>query len=265
MTSRWLALALVASLPACIPGEIRAPVSEQEAGRDVIRFGEVSFTRLAEGVWMHTTYLDLMGFGPVPSNGLLVADGDHTLLVDTAWTSEQTEQIVVWAATVLARPVRAAVITHAHQDKMGGIAALHSANIETWAHPWTNEDAPANGFAPARRTISFGADGWATGEAAQALAPLRIHYPGGAHTRDNITVGLPQHGLAFGGCMIKAGNASNLGNLADADPAAYAQSVRNFGDAFPQAQRIVMSHSPPEGRKAIGRTLELALELGGDL
>ncbi|ABC63608.1 subclass B1 metallo-beta-lactamase [Erythrobacter litoralis] len=261
MIARVLALAAALALPACVPGEIRSSVAEQEADRDIIRFGEVSFSQLAEGVWMHTTYLDLMGFGPIPSNGLLVVNGDNTILVDTAWTDEQTEQIVAWASMVLAKPVRAAVVTHAHQDKMGGMAALHGANIATWAHPLSNELAPEEGLVPARNAITFDANGWATGEAAQSLAPLRLYYPGGAHTRDNITVGLPELGIAFGGCMIKAGDASNLGNLADADTAAYAQSVRNFAAAFPDARTIAMSHSPPEGRKAIERTLDLAEEL----
>ena len=50
-------------------------------------------------------------------------------------------------------------------------------------------------------------------------------------------------------------------NLEDADLANYAASARNFGLAFPMANMIVMSHSPPEGRKAIIHTVELANEL----
>ena len=248
-------------LAACIPSEIRAPVAQQEAGRDVIRFGEVSFTELKPGVWQHTTYLDLMGFGPVPSNGLLVVDGGNTLLVDTAWTDAQTEQILRWAAEVLGKPVRAAVVTHAHQDKMGGIGALNAAGIPSWANPLSNQLAPEEGLLPATDALAFDTDGWATGAGVAALAPLKVYFPGGAHTRDNITVGLPDLGLAFGGCMIKGSDSPTLGNLADADTAAYAQSVRNFAAAFSEAGLIVMSHSPPEGHKAIQRSLELAGKL----
>ena len=258
--TRLLPVACLA-LAACIPSEIRAPVAEQEAGRDVVRFGEVSFAELKPGVWQHTTYLDLMGFGPVPSNGLLVVDGESSLLVDTAWTEYQTAQILRWAAEVLGKPVRAAVVTHAHQDKMGGIAALNAAGIPSWANPLSNELAPKHDLLPATNALMFDANGWATDAGATALAPLKIYFPGGAHTRDNITVGLPALGLAFGGCMIKASDSPTLGNLADADTAAYAQSVRNFGAAFSDASLIVMSHSPPEGRKAIARSLELAEEL----
>jgi glyoxylase-like metal-dependent hydrolase (beta-lactamase superfamily II) len=210
---------------------------------------------------MHTSSLDMPGIGPVPSNGLLVVDGDHTLLVDTAWTEQQTALVLRWARQVLAKPVQTAVVTHAHQDKMGGIAELHRAGIDSWAHPLTNEEAPKNGFERVRNTFTFDANGWASGAGAAALAPLKVYFPGGAHTRDNITVALPALGIAFGGCMIKGSDSTSLGNLDDADLAAYEQSVRNFSAAFPDAGLIVMSHSPPETRDAINRTLELAATL----
>ena len=191
-------------LAACIPGEIHAPVTVQESrGADVCRFGDIAFREIAPGIWQHTTYLDLPGIGPVPSNGLLVVDGEETLLVDTAWTDAQTAQVLAWADGVLGKPVRAAIVTHAHKDKMGGIAALHRADIATFAHPMTNADAPANGFEPARHTLDFADDGFLTGAQAENFSPLVFFYPGGAHTRDNITVGIPAAGLAFGGCMIK--------------------------------------------------------------
>ncbi len=258
----WFPVALAClALAACIPSEIRTPVAQQEAGREVVRFGEVSFTELKPGVWQHTTYLDLMGFGPVPSNGLLVVDGEGSLLVDTAWTDAQTAQILRWAAEVLGKPVRAAVVTHAHQDKMGGIGALNAAGIPSWANALSNRLAPEEGLLPASEALVFDADGWATGAGAAALAPLRVYFPGGAHARDYITVCLPDLGLAFGGCMIKGSDSPTLGNLGDADTAAYAQSVRNFAVAFPDAGLIVMSHSSPEGRRAISHSLELAQEL----
>ena len=256
------ALVIIGGLTACVPmGEIHDRAAVQEQVGEVTRFGDVALRELAPGVWQHTTYLDLPGIGPVPSNGLLVVDGEATLLVDTAWTEPQTAQIVAWADGVLEKPIRAAVITHAHKDKMGGIAALHQANISTYAHPLTNEDAPGNGFQPARNVLTFGGNGWLSGDQVAFLDPLEIYFPGGAHTRDNITVAVPAAGIAFGGCMIKGTESETLGNLADADVNAYARSARNFGAAFPDYAVIAMSHSQPEGREAIAHTVALAEEL----
>ena len=61
------------------------------------------------------------GFGAVASNGLIVRDGGRVLVVDTAWTDDQTAQILNWIKQEINLPVALAVVTHAHQDKMGGM------------------------------------------------------------------------------------------------------------------------------------------------
>nr|WP_325063766.1 subclass B1 metallo-beta-lactamase [Alteriqipengyuania halimionae] len=256
---RVAALAALLALSACysMPKDAYR-ATDSAVIESTVEFGEVTLSKISDTVWMHTSSLSLPGYGPVSSNGLIVLREDEAILVDTAWTDGQTEDILRYAAVVLDRPVRTAVITHFHQDKMGGIGALHRAGIETWAHPLTNELAPTIGFEPARHAIAFGSDGFATGEAAQALGPLRVFYPGPGHTRDNITVGLPGEGFAFGGCLIKGAKSPSLGNLGDADVDYYATAARNFAEAFPDARTILMSHSAPATRKAIERTIRMA-------
>ncbi|MEX5808276.1 MBL fold metallo-hydrolase [Citrobacter freundii] len=51
------------------------------------------------------------------------------LLVDTAWTDDHTAQISNRIKQEINLPVALAVVTHAHQDKMGGMDALHAAGI----------------------------------------------------------------------------------------------------------------------------------------
>ena len=70
------------------------------------------------------------GFGAVASNGLIVRDGGRVLVVDTAWTDDQTAQILNWIKQEINLPVALAVVTHAHQDKMGGMDALHAADCD---------------------------------------------------------------------------------------------------------------------------------------
>lgn len=261
---RLAAFAAMAALASCFSmpkDEYRVTTSDLIEER--VEFGEVVLSRIGPKLWMHTSYLDLPGIGPIASNGLLVLREDDAILVDTAWTDPQTEDILRYAAAVLDRPVRTAVVTHFHQDKMGGIGALHRAGVETWAHPLTNELAPTVDFEPARNVIAFDAAGFATGPAAAALGPMRVFYPGPGHTRDNITV-MPEAGVAFAGCLIKGENARSLGNLEDADIASYAASARRFGNAFPQASIILMSHSAPEGRDAIRHTVRMAEDAARD-
>lgn len=253
---------LAAATSSCTYREIRPSIAQQESVRtDAQQFGPVSFQELAPGIWQHTAYLDVPGFGAIPTNGLIVVDGDTSLLVDTAWTDEQTEAVVNWARAVLGKPIRAAVVTHAHQDKMGGMDALHNAGVATYALAMSNVIALDKDLTPAQNEITLNVQQWASGDAAKALAPLTIYYPGGGHTVDNITVGIRGTAIAFGGCLIKASDAKTLGNLAEADTENYAATVSNFSAAFPDATTIVMSHSQPEGREAIAKSLKLAKQL----
>ena len=52
-----------------------------------------------------TSYLDMPGFGAVASNSLIVRDGGRVLLVDTAWTDDQTAQILNWIKQEINLPV----------------------------------------------------------------------------------------------------------------------------------------------------------------
>lgn len=249
-------------LAGCSYSEIRPPAAQQDAKSGITeRFGPMRFQEIAPGIWQHTSYLDVAGFGSVPSHGLLIVDGETSVLVDTAWTVDQTEALLEWASTRLAKPVRAAVVTHAHADKMGGMAALHAQNVETYAHGMSNAMAPAKDLLPARHALSFRDDGALAAATPAALGPLTIVYPGPGHTADNIALGINGTTIAFGGCLIKASTASSLGYLGESDTDRYADSVARFAAAFPGATRIAMSHSPVEGREAIARTLELAKEL----
>ena len=55
------------------------------------------------------------------------------MLVDTAWTDDQTAQILNWIKQEINLPVALAVVTHAHQDKMGGMDAA-CGGIATYAN-----------------------------------------------------------------------------------------------------------------------------------
>ncbi len=112
------ALAAALMLSGCMPGEIRPTIGQQMETGDQ-RFGDLVFRQLAPNVWQHTSYLDMPGFGAVASNGLIVRDGGRVLVVDTAWTDDQTAQILNWIKQEINLPVALAVVTHAHSGQDG--------------------------------------------------------------------------------------------------------------------------------------------------
>ncbi|HAM74287.1 MAG TPA: hypothetical protein DCQ09_01320, partial [Alcanivorax sp.] len=88
------------------------------------------------GVWMHTSYNTFDGVVH-PSNGLIVREGDHLVLLDSAWGTEATEELLVWIDEEIGLPVDRALSTHFHSDRTGGVAVLEAAGIPVWSHPMT--------------------------------------------------------------------------------------------------------------------------------
>ena len=245
MKRTLLALAVAAAC-AGPPGDGRA------ASADDLRF-----TALAPGVWLHTAYKDVPPYGPVPTNGLIVASGPgEAVLVDTAWDDRQTARILAWSETSLGRRITASVHTHAHDDKMGGVGALRAAGVATYAHPLSNEAAPTRGLAPAEWSLTVTRDGEIATPG--ALGPLTVFYPGPAHTADNVVVRVAGTEVLFGGCLVRPGGSGSLGNTADADVARWGDAARAVAARFPDAGVIVPSHGAPGGRALLDHTAALA-------
>ena len=99
------------------------------------------------------------------------------LVVDTAWTDDQTAQILNWIKQEINLPVALAVVTHAHQDKMGGMDALHAAGIATYANALSNQLAPQEGMVAAQHSLTFAANGWVEPATAPNFGPLKVFYP----------------------------------------------------------------------------------------
>lgn len=237
--NRWILLFAVA----CGPRHTTPTPAVSAPAEDVV------FTQLAPTVWMHTSVQVLERWGSVPSNGLVITTGAGTVLVDTAWNDAQTDQILDWAAETLGEPVRHAVFTHAHDDKMGGVAALHARNVATWAHPLSNELAPQRTLTPAQHDLP----------ADLAFHPaVDVFHPGAGHTTDNLVVRVVNTPVLFGGCLIRPGSATGMGNTADGDVSTWAAAVQAVRERHPDASIVVPSHGPPGEATLLEHTIRLA-------
>jgi metallo-beta-lactamase class B len=226
---------------------------------------EPSLEKIAEGVWIHKSYENFEPWGAILSQGLVLKTDAGVILVDTAWNDEDTERLLKLIELEIGASPSAAVVTHAHQDKMGGMNALHDAGIQTWAYELTNEDAPGRNLTPAQgwfgntfagEASDFQFDGVISG--ARIDSGLMTFIPGPGHTRDNIVVYYAPAKIVFGGCLIRPGKSKNLGNTADADVANWADAVRSVAAEFPDAETIIPSHGPKGGRDLFDHTIALA-------
>ncbi|HEU4537415.1 MAG TPA: MBL fold metallo-hydrolase, partial [Polyangiaceae bacterium] len=144
-----LATSLVASLAACHAPQnpplapARPPpsaVASAPAGPTVVTLrDEVTLRALAPGVWLHTSTFQHPRFGLTPANGLLVVADAEALLVDVGWSDAQAEALLEWAVDAGRRRLRGAVLTHAHEDRAGGLAAVLARGVPTYALAATAE------------------------------------------------------------------------------------------------------------------------------
>jgi metallo-beta-lactamase class B len=211
-------------------------------------------TPLAKGVHVHTTYGMYRGQA-VPSNGLIIQTSAGVVLVDTGWDSEghtdNTEALLRWVAEHLRQPVRLCIVTHAHDDRVGGIRALRRAGVRVVSTPETARKAVAAGYEspeavlPNDTTFRLGG------------VPIRCYFPGEGHTSDNIVVYLPEQRILHGGCFVKSVAAFGMGNVADANLREWSTSIRRVMQEFGIARLIVPGHEEWSDPRSLQHTLNL--------
>jgi metallo-beta-lactamase class B len=212
---------------------------------------DVTVTKLAEGVWLHTTYFDPTNYKNVPANGLIVMDGKCAMMIDLPWTNKQAGVLFDWVAREHRATIKKVVPTHFHIDCAGGLAEAHRRGAESFALKKTvellkkgNKPVPQNWFTEQM--------GLRCGEVRVELAFL-----GGGHTVDNIVAWIPSKEILFAGCLVKSMNAKNIGNIEDADLTSYPVTLRKVKETYQNAKIVVPGHGRPGGLDLIDHTINL--------
>ncbi len=251
-----LAATLIAGCPH--PGGLEQAASEPPAPLTAEGDGwSLALRELAPGVWLHTTWRELPHVGPFPANGLLVREGDGLLMVDTAWGEAPTEQLLAWAELELGLPVVGALATHRHDDCYGGAPALGRRGIPTHFHP---QDL-AQPLAPGEDLTGLLEPLYERDRL--AWGGLELFHPGAGHSRGNLTVYLPEQGILFGGCAVRATDAQGLGNTEHATIDSWAVAMQRLQAEYPELRMVVPGHGEPGGPELLAHTAALlAAELG---
>ena len=207
---------------------------------------------LADGVWRHRSWRLLESGMRFPSNGLMVRDGNALVLVDTAWGDTLTEALLTWADTALAWPVREAIGTHAHDDRVGGAAVLARRGIPLHVSPATHRRLSVADAAYAQSIPGLHAPGeWVR------IGGLEVFAMGPAHAPDNVAVWIARSRVLFGGCAVRAEASTTLGDLADADTLRWADALFRLQQRYGRARIVVPGHGEPGGAALLAHTRSL--------
>lgn len=206
---------------------------------------------LAPGVLRHTSWRVLPDVGRFPSNGLVLLGPREAIVVDTAWGAELTEALFTHIERDLHRRITHLVVTHSHDDRIGGIREALRRHVAVHALTLTATRATADGLPPPtdpfERETAVDADGMR----------VEVFFPGAAHAPDNVVVWIPSQRILFGTCMVRSADARSLGNLADASVATWAASVRAVMARYPSPAIVVPGHGEPGDASLLTHTLDL--------
>ncbi len=206
----------------------------------------LSIREIAPGVWVHTSW-GIVESQCIPANGMAFVGEDRVFLIDTAWTPEQTSELLdllrpMIAKSDLLNPRRIVnlFVSHGHADRASGLSVTAERGIPSYAFPRTMIEAARHNVG----TITFALpdDRFAFDLGGRVV---EVFYPGPGHTVDNAVVYDRTSKTLFGGCMVRALTATDLGNTIDADISQWSASVARAASRYPDAQIVVPGHGEP--------------------
>lgn len=255
MLSAFLLLASCASEEFAADKAEKAVPENEPAEVQVLKGGSqdseyVELNRIRDNIWVHTTYADYNGYR-TPSNGLVIETEKGLVLIDTPWNNAQTKELIKLTESELDKGVSLAVITHAHEDRIGGIDALLENNIDVRSTKLTAELAEKYGYKRPEPSLDANAV-IKTGD-----VYIEVFYPGEGHSPDNIVVWLPEYKVLFGGCLVKELDSKGLGSTTDANLEQWPISINKVLEKYPDAEVVIPGHGNWGGIELIEHTLEL--------
>lgn len=206
---------------------------------------------LTGNVFTHISYLTTDDFGKVECNGMVYLNGDEAIVFDTPTNDESSAELINWILKEQGKTIKAIVVTHFHNDCLGGLSAFHTNGVQSYASSKTIELAKSNnmealpevGFDD-RFTFQIGSE------------PVHARFYGAGHTVDNMVGYIPNEKILFGGCLIKSMNASK-GFLGDAAPAEWSTTVEAIKMDLPDVKIIIPGHGKHGGRELLDYTIQL--------
>lgn len=223
---------------------------EEFIPQEIYRSDHLIITQLTENSFEHTSYMQTNDFGNVPCNGLLVRDGNETIIFDTPTNDTSSQELIDWIKTTLRSKINAIIPTHFHDDCLGGLKAFHENQIPSYAYAKTIELAKENGFTVPENSFT---DSLSLPVGKEKII---VQFFGEGHTKDNVVGYFPSEDILFGGCLLKEVNASK-GYLGDATVADWSATVEKIKQQYPNVKWVVPGHGEYGNKKLLDYTISL--------
>lgn len=246
------------------------PSAAMNAPADIPVGAELVARRLDASTYVvtHKTFYD--------SNVLVAVMPDGSILLGSSpYETEGARALLRWVRATF-KPTRiVAINTHMHFDGTGGNEAYLEDHVDVYASTLTSSLLAEKGETMRKETRNILTDQSKRDRldkmriitanhtfpesAGLALTfgdeKVEVHYPGPAHSPDNVVVYLRKRRILFGGCMVKAGHA--IGYTGDANLGHWEAAVRSVQAFAPDAHTVIPGHGEPSGPDLLENTIRI--------
>ncbi|MBA4851419.1 subclass B1 metallo-beta-lactamase [Emticicia sp. BO119] len=218
--------------------------------KEVYKSDNLIVNQIAENAFQHISFLQTNDFGNVPCNGLIVRNGNETIIFDTPTNDKSSEELIKWVKESLHCQINAVIPTHFHNDCLAGLKVFHAANIPSYANIKTTDLARENNYTVPENSFQDSL----TLKVGKEIIVAK--YFGEGHTKDNVVGYFPSENVMFGGCLIKEVDAGK-GYLGDANVAEWSNTVEKIKKTYPNVKIVVPGHGAYGNIQLLDFTIKL--------
>jgi metallo-beta-lactamase class B len=208
----------------------------------------LSVSSLNKNTWNYEAWTSA-GKHYFPSDGLIVKTDSGLVLIDTPVNDSLTEILL---DKFPGQKIALAIITHYHNDRIGGINTLLKKGIPVITYYKTAELAVMDDYPKPTSVFSCSDTTFKIGS-----TTFELYYPGWGHTVDNIVVWMPENKILYGGCFIKEKKSSTLGNIREANITEWLVAAKEVKKKFKSAKTVIPGHGAIGGKSLINKTISL--------
>lgn len=253
----FLITSMIIGSSAC-QASIEAPKEEPIKKPDdaFLKYGDtnetiVELNKINSSVWVHTSYYEDKG-ALVPSNGLVVVTEKGLVLIDTTRTEKQMESLDMLVHEAFNGSFKAAIITHAHPDSMGGASYLIKKNVPISSLEIVAKAAEKKGFIVPDQ-VSIGDSAVLNIDTTE----FEIYYPGEGHSTDNTVVWIKKEKALYCSRLAEEYGASSLGDITEANTNNWPNSIKAIQEKYPDIDIVIPGHGQWGDSSLLDYTLEL--------
>tara|TARA_R110002073_G_scaffold139232_2_gene289317 strand:+ start:88263 stop:89063 length:801 start_codon:yes stop_codon:yes gene_type:complete len=247
-----LAFAFLISCKESQPKTNKSEINDKQTATVLYKTENLIIEKLSDHVYMHTSFLNTDDFGRVACNGMLLIDKNEAVVFDTPTTNESSKELITYINEQLNAKITTIIPTHFHDDCVGGLEAFLEKDIPSQASSKTIGLLKKNAYPYADQIRSFDTSFTMKIGESNFLA----QYFGEGHTEDNIVAYYPKDQALFGGCLLKATDASK-GYLGDANPEQWSETVRLIKSSYPDLKIVIPGHGKWGNTALLDYTIKL--------